>query len=259
MGGSDASQAYGAVMAKNLPVRALPRFFIEDLDLSDTFEIPAEEFAKIHKVLRLGTGDEIAVLPNDGTLVRCRIQGRSAVPIETVHPGTESNIRVTIFQALPKGDRIDTVVRMCTEVGVAEIAFFPAERSVVKWDEKKIEDRLRRMRAIARESAEQCYRSRMPSVTFRPSLTDVLNADPDAIVLSEMEGVPSHFTDVVRQRLASGVEEFALVVGPEGGWAKKELDLVGDRGVTLGPLVLRTDTVGPVVAGLILLGLNSRA
>lgn len=247
-------------MAKgNLPVRALPRFFIEELDLSEEFEIPSEEFSKIHKVLRLGTGDEIAVLPNDGTLVRCRLQGRSAVPFETIALDNAPAYNVTIAQALPKGDRIDTVVRMCTEVGVTKLVFFPGERSVVRWDEKKVEDRLRRMRAVARESSEQCYRGRMPIVEFLPSLKAVLEADKNAIVLSELEGIQNRFTEVVNNRIQAGERAFTLIIGPEGGWAKREFDLIGDRGVTLGPLVLRTDTVGPVVAGLILLGLNPSA
>lgn len=244
---------------KGLPIRALPRFFMEDVDLSGPFEIPPEEFAKVHKVLRLGTGDEIAVLPNDGSLVRCEIQGRSAVPLETTHPNTESSLSVTVIQALPKGDRIDTVVRMCTEVGVAEIAFFPAERSVVKWDEKKVEDRLRRMRAVARESAEQCYRTKLPAITFLSSLKDALAKQPDALVLSEVEGVEREFMAAVQSRLKSGTRSFTLVVGPEGGWAPRELALIGDRGHTLGPRVLRTDTAAPVAAGLILLGLEGSA
>ncbi|MBX3119182.1 MAG: 16S rRNA (uracil(1498)-N(3))-methyltransferase [Fimbriimonadaceae bacterium] len=242
---------------KGLPIRALPRFFIEGLDLSGPFEIPAEEFAKIHKVLRLSTGDEIAVLPNDGRLVRCEIQGRSAAPIETILPNSEPDIQVTLAQALPKGDRIDTIVRMCTEIGVARMVFFPAERSVVKWDDKKIEDRLRRMRAVTRESAEQCFRSRLPQVSFAPSLKTVLEEMNQAIVLSEREGLEKAFATTIRERISAGCREFTLVVGPEGGWAPRELALIGDRGVTLGPLVLRADTAGPVAAGVVLLGLGS--
>lgn len=229
-----------------LPLRALPRIFLPGADPSEPIDLPKEEQEKLHKVLRLPQGSEIAVLPNDGSLIRCEYRARQAVPVSVEWPQTEPSLKVTVAQAFPKGDRLETVIRMCTELGVSGFVLFPAERSVVRWDEKKVADKLRRYEAIAREAAEQSYRSRMPTIQVRSALADVLKSAPEAVVLSEKEGL--------ERKLTRQESEMTIVVGPEGGWAPREMSLIGDRGVTLGPLVLRTDTAAPAAAALLLLG-----
>lgn len=230
------------------PLRALPRLFVAGVDPETALiELPAEAYDKLHKVLRLGTGDEIAVLPGDGRLLRCRIEGRSAIVTEVRQPQTEPARRVTLAQALPKGDKLDDVVRVATEMGCARFALFPSERSVVRWDAKKLDDRLRRLAAIAREAAEVSYRTRLPEIQAFGSLAEVLNTWPDAIVLSEAEGVANH----LMQRL--GGPEVTLVIGPEGGWAPREVALIGERAATLGPRVLRVDTAAAAACALALL------
>lgn len=233
--------------------RALPRVFLPGVDLSDPFELPKAEFEKFHKVLRLGSGDPIAVLPNDGTLWECRLEGRQAVPVRCTRPDVEPEVRVTVAQALPKGDRIETVLRMGTEIGVVRFALFMANRSVVRWDAGKRQDRIRRLEAIVREAAEQSFRTRLPEIVWYDSLKYLLDQHPDAIVLSESEAPLPSLAQVWRQRRSSGFREATLVVGPEGGWSPAEFATIGDRGVTMGPRVLRTDTAGPAAAALILL------
>jgi len=232
---------------RNLPpLRSLPRIFLPGVSADETIELPKEEVDKLRKVLRLNEGDQIAVLPNDGSLIRCEFRAKQAWPIAVEWPQTEAELNLTIVQALPKADRIETVIRMGTEIGVSRFVFFQADRSVVKWDETKRRERLRRLQSIARESAEQSYRTKLPEITFLNDLADVLQTFPHAVVLSEMEGV--------QNTLTRGGKEMVLVVGPEGGWSPKELELIGDRGVTLGPRVLRTDTAGPAAAAILLLG-----
>jgi 16S rRNA (uracil1498-N3)-methyltransferase len=227
-------------------LRALARTFVSGADFSDGFiELPSEELDKLRKVLRLSSGAEIAVLPNDGTLVRCRLDGRQAVALETLRPQTEAPLRLTLAQALPKGDKLDEIVRAGTELGISRFIVFPSERTIVRWEPKKVEDRLRRLSTIAREAAEVSFRTHLPEVVWSDSLAAVLTSEPNATVLSEMEGV----TAVLRP---TG-EQMTLVVGPEGGWAKREFDLIGDRGVTLGPRVLRVDHAGPSAAAILLL------
>ncbi|MFQ3588394.1 MAG: RsmE family RNA methyltransferase [Fimbriimonadaceae bacterium] len=233
--------------------RALPRVFVPGADLSEPFELPRSEWEKFHKVLRLGNGDPIAVLPNDGTLWECRLEGRRAVPVRCTRPEVEPETRVTIAQALPKGDRIETVCRMGTEIGVVRFVLFLADRSVVRWDAEKRQDRIRRLEAIVREAAEQSFRTRLPEIVWCDSLGRLLDAQPDAIVLSESEAPLPSLARVWRERRSAGSREATLVVGPEGGWSPAELAAIGERGVTLGPRVLRTDTAGPAAAARILL------
>lgn len=216
------------------PLRSLTRIFLPGLDTEqESYPLPSEEVDKLRKVLRLPEGAEIAILPNDGRLIRCEFRSKQAWPIATEYPNTEPSVPIWLAQALPKGDRIDTILRMGTELGVAGFLLFPAERSVVRWEASKLAEKRRRFEAVIREAAEQSYRSRLPEFAFAKDLAEVL-CRPDAVVLSEREDVS--------QPLTKTDQPISLVIGPEGGWAPRELDLIGDRGVTLGPLVLRTDT-----------------
>lgn len=230
-------------------MRSLPRVFLPGTTPDGPIALPPDELDKLRKVLRLSSGAEIAVLPNDGSLIRCEFTGREAVPISVEWPGTEPSASITIAQALPKGDRLETVVRMGTEIGVANFLVFPAARSIAKWEDSKRVSRLTRMAAIVREAAEQSFRCRMPTIEWRGSLQAILEEHPDAIVLSEAENEKQKLSRELADRT-----EPVLVIGPEGGWDPAEMKLIGNRGVTLGPLVLRTDTAGVAAAAIALLG-----
>lgn len=215
-------------------VRSLTRIFLPGLNTDqESYPLPSEEVDKLRKVLRLPDGAEIAILPNDGRLIRCEFRLRQAWPIAVEHPNTEPDVAIWLAQAFPKGDRIDTILRMGTELGVAGFLLFPGDRSVARWDTEKQADKRRRFEAVIRESAEQSYRSRLPQLAFAKDLADVLQRE-DAVVLSEREDVLHPLTKTN--------QPVTLVIGPEGGWSPREIELIGDRGVTLGPLVLRTDT-----------------
>lgn len=229
-------------------LRNLPRVFIPGADPNGPIELPKEELNKLRKVLRLSPGAEIAVLPNDGTLIQCHLQVHHAEPIAVHRPDTEPALELTLAQALPKGDKLDEIVRACTEIGVTRFLFFASDRTVVKWDEKKTVDRIHRLETIAREAAEVSFRTRLPILEVTTGLAAVLRMYPDAAVLSEVEGTAAWL------RLTS--QAMTLVVGPEGGWSKLELRLIGDRGVTLGPRVLRVDHAGPAAAAILLLQQN---
>ncbi len=226
-------------------LRALPRVFVPGAVADEPIDLPSEEVDKLRKVLRLSSGAEIAVLPNDGTLIRCEFKGRQALPKEVLRPETEAPLRLTIAQALPKGDKLDEIVRACTEIGVARFILFPSERTVVRWDEHKTESRVNRLRTIAREAAEVSFRTILPEFTIAKGLADVLHLEPSCMVLSEVEST--------KPKLSRTGSEMTIVVGPEGGWSNRELALIGDRGLTLGPRVLRVDHAAPSAAAILLL------
>jgi len=216
------------------PARSLPRMFVPGASPDAEIELPKAEVDKLRKVLRLTAGADIAVLPNDGSLIRATFTGYSAVPVSQEFPATESRVKITLIQALPKGEKLDEIVRAGTELGVFHFTLFPSERTVVRWDQNKLNDRLRRLDTIAREAAEVSYRTQLPTFSYVSSLKDALSAHPEADVLSEVEGLGRRLS---RVRLG----EKAVVIGPEGGWAPRERELIGDRAVTIGPRVLRVE------------------
>ncbi len=230
------------------PQRSLPRVFVPGASADAPIPLSDSEWDKLRKVLRMGVGDPLAVLPDDGTLIRCTLAHKSAQPESVEALATEPARRIVLAQALPKGDRLDDLVRGCTEVGVSGFVLFPADRSVVKWDAAKFRQKVARLEAIVRESAEQSYRALLPKLATADSLKEVLDRYPDAVVLSEVEGVGRG----VRQSL-SGREEAVLVVGPEGGWSPREVAAIGERAATMGPRVLRVDTAAVAACALALL------
>ena len=106
----------------------------------------------------------------------------------------------------------------------------------VKWDEKKVEDKMRRIQALARESAELAFRMRIPTVEFRSNLDEVLTKESGIVALSEQESVTA--------TIKAEEGNVCLVVGPEGGWAPREVESMKPYAVTLGPRVLRTEHAG---------------
>lgn len=218
-----------------------------DAQVGDVIELPKEEVDKLRKVLRLGAGALIVLLAGDGRVFRATFTGQDAELTASEKVETEATKLVTLAQALPKPDKLDEVIRMGTEMGVSRFILFPSERSVVKWDKAKVEDRLRRLRAIAREAAEVSFRTLVPEIQLVGSLQDLLELQPDALVLSEFEGIQVH----LRERIKG--DAVTLVIGPEGGWAPREVAQIGDRAVTLGPRVLRVDTAAAAAVALTVL------
>ncbi len=229
-----------------MPLRALPRVFVPGVSGEEPIELPEEELTKLRKVLRLSSGASLAVLPGDGRLLRCTLQGREAIPEETLYPGTEPVLRLTLAQALPRLDKLEHLIRACTEIGVARFELFPSDRTVVRWEPKKLDQKLRRLESIAREAAEVCFRTHLPEIVYRESFDAVLKASPEARVLSERE-------DERGAMPAFQGDALTLAIGPEGGWSPREVEKIGDRGVTLGPRVLRVDTAAIAAASLALL------
>jgi 16S rRNA (uracil1498-N3)-methyltransferase len=172
------------------------------------------------------------------------MDGKIGVPITQYRPDTEPTLFITLAQALPKGDKLDDIVRSCTEIGVSRFVLFTGARSVVKWDEKKVEDKMRRIQALARESAELAFRMRIPTIELRSNLDEVLSGESSVIALSEQESVSS--------TLKAEGNNVCLVVGPEGGWAPREVKAMRDLAVTLGPRVLRTEHAGFAAAAKLL-------
>ncbi|MFZ4506975.1 MAG: RsmE family RNA methyltransferase [Fimbriimonas sp.] len=226
-------------------LRSLPRVFVPGADPSGSILLPSEELHKLRKVLRLADGAELAILPDDGSVIRARLDDRSALPFEVTFPATEATVELTIAQALPKADKLDEIIRACTEIGAARFVLFPAHRSVVQWDAKKTADRIARLATIAREACEVAFRTRVPTFEVARDLAEVLVRFPEAQVLSEVAGVP---TPLPRPRAQE-----TIVVGPEGGWDQREVQLIGSRAVTLGPRVLRVDHAAPAAAAILLL------
>lgn len=208
--------------------------------------LPPEEAAHALRVLRLAPGDACQALI-DGALFDARIEEtgpRVLLRLEGELPSPEPRVRVTLYQGLPKGDKMDYIAQKCTEAGVFRVAPVLFSRCVVKWEAKDGEKKRARWARIAAEAAKQSGRAVVPQIAPPLTVGQLCAALPGhALALAPWE--EQRGGGIARQW--AGQRDVALVIGPEGGISPEEmaqLRRAGARAVTLGPRILRTETAG---------------
>jgi 16S rRNA (uracil1498-N3)-methyltransferase len=221
----------------------LHRFFVApDTIAGERFPLPPTIERQVRTVLRLGDGDRIVLLGGDGTEALCRIAAGACVVEERRPSAAEPSHRLSVVQALLKGDGLEEVIQRGTEVGVAEFRLTVTERCVVReLSPRKME----RLRVIAREAAEQSERGRIPEIHAPVPFAAVLEAG--AVLLYERATADRGFGELDLPG--------TVLIGPEGGFTPAEVTLARQAGVHvagLGPRILRSSTVAPVVAALVL-------
>lgn len=211
----------------------------------------------IKNVLRMKIGEELSVSNGtDGREYRCGILSyeEDAVVCELrfiKEDGTELPSRITLFQGLPKADKMELIVQKTVELGVHRIVPVAAKRCVVKLDEKKAKSRTARWQAIAEAAAKQSKRRVVPKVTEAVSFAEAVRMasemDVRLIPYELAEGMER--TREIMERLGEN-QDIAVFIGPEGGFDDSEVRLAMENGiepVTLGKRILRTETAGLTV------------
>ncbi len=231
----------------------MPTFFLgADAVHGARVAFDAKETHHLSRVLRLRPGDVVRALDGTGhelTVRLTRVEGRRAEGevLGRQSRSTESPLTLTLVQGLPKGDRMETVIRMATELGVSRIVPVLTERSVVRPDAAGGGGRLARWQRVARESAKQCGRTVLPDVeAVRPLSRWLATRDAGGLLLCLWEDEPASLAERLP---AERVSRATLVVGPEGGLTPAEVSLLTAEGAVvagLGPRILRTETAGPV-------------
>ncbi|WP_164007917.1 16S rRNA (uracil(1498)-N(3))-methyltransferase [Pyxidicoccus trucidator] len=199
-------------------------------------------------VLRLAPGDALEVFDGQGRAFEARVAsvGEEAVRVSLgtarVAPPRRA---VGVLQGLPKGDKLELVLQKGTELGAT--AFYPVAtaRSVVKLEPKRAEERTARWTKIVEEASRQCRRDDVPRVETPRALLDAARALPPGTVLLVLDEEESAVPLGEAFRAAGPGTPVALVVGPEGGLAREEVEelrKIGARNVTLGKRILRTET-----------------
>ena len=214
----------------------------------DTVKITGDDAHHAVRVLRLREGERVTVSDGEGNVVNGVVIGASKNLTVEVLGRTKVERAVPqlrVAQAIPKGPKFDQIVKELTEVGVDEIVPLRTLRSIARWDGA---DRVERLRAIARGAAKQSHRAWLPTVSDPLVIGDVIS-DGLAIVLHEEAHV--RLSTVLPGEPPSKI---TLFIGPEGGFADEEIDVLTAGGVvaaSLGPLILRTEAAGLVAAALV--------
>ncbi len=199
-------------------------------------------------VLRLGEGASLEVFDGTGRAFDARVTHVDAQEVR-LSLGTARTMphrrAVSVLQGLPKGDKLEWVLQKGTELGAA--AFYPVatERSVVKLEPRRAEERTVRWTKIVEEAARQCRRNDVPQVHAPRPLLEAARALAPGTMLLVLDEEESAVPLGEAFRACAPGAPVALVVGPEGGLAREEvaaLVTLGARGVSLGARILRTET-----------------
>lgn len=223
------------------------RFFVALEELPAPTHTLTGENAKHAKVLRLKAGEEVLLCDGQGRECLCRVEDPETLTLslgECRPSASEARVRVSVYMAFPKADKLEHVIQKATELGAAEIVAFPSARCVSKPDEKSLKKKLERWQKIAASAAEQSGRGVIPKVLTVGSYQEALNRAGQAqkaILFYEHED-----TVTLRSALESGpYETISLLTGPEGGLEEKEVTQALEAGLTvctLGKRILRCET-----------------
>ncbi|WP_068784906.1 16S rRNA (uracil(1498)-N(3))-methyltransferase [Paenibacillus phocaensis] len=235
----------------------MQRYFVEPAQFrGQDVTIAGEDARHIGRVMRAKPGDKLIVSDGVSREVLAEItsiepQQVTAAILEELAGSGEPWLQVTVAQSLPKGDKMETVIQKCTEIGAASFLPFLSERTVVQYDSKKEEKRLARWQKIAKEAAEQAHRSRVPAVESPVKWEKLLAALPDydLICLCYEKEEGQQLRDVLKPFAAAlapdAAVKVAVIVGPEGGFTEAEVqeaEAAGAVSVGLGRRILRTET-----------------
>ena len=233
----------------------MPKFFVNKGQISDdVIKIIGEDVLHISKVLRMCEGDSLTVCDGEGddysTIISSITKTEvTAKVISKKRCEAEPNVKVTLFQALPKQGKMEYIIQKNTELGISKIVPVYSKRCVVKPSDKSL-----RWQKVAIEAAKQCGRGVIPQitevVTFDEALKQLSQCE-SSIMLYECE-TETRLKDVISGRKFSDI---GILIGPEGGFEETEVQKAKSfniQTITLGKRILRTETAGAAVLPIIM-------
>ena len=235
----------------------MANFYIEKTAIEgNTAVISGEEAQHISRVLRMKKGDSVTLCDGEGTFYEAVLESFdekcvTAKVLSSRDAETEPDVKITVFQGVPKNPKLETIVQKLTEIGAVRIVPVDTVRAVAKLDKKNKVERLQR---IAREAAKQSKRGIVPTVSeplsFKKAVEEAAKADLAIIPYEEEREVS------LRKALQGKTPKtLSIMIGPEGGFEKEEIQAAKEKGVvsvTLGKRILRTETAPLVVASAVL-------
>ena len=264
----------------------MAKFFVSPEAIhANHVSIVGEDAAHIVRVLRMKPADEILLcdaqgMDYKGVISSLRETSVDVDILQTWRCENEPPIAVTLFQGLPKGDKMEWIIQKCVELGVSEIVPVATEFAVAKMADQKSETKkLVRWNKISQEAAKQCGRGILPQVTSsmnlkaavaRASTFDLVFVpyEKDAAcqehalraLLEKFKAQNSLDSTPAKSAPAQSAPRVAFFIGPEGGFSEKEMDLFLEYAIppiSLGKRILRTETAGMVVLSILMYELEN--
>ena len=237
------------------------RFFVEPSQIGEKeIVITGPDVNHIRNVLRMRAGEELLAADGQGSEYRCILRELQDSEIRAeicrkLSGSAELPSRITLFQGLPKSDKMDLIIQKCVELGVFRIVPVTTKRTVVKLDAKKEESRSKRWTAVSDSAAKQSGRGIIPEISgvqsFREAVEEAGELDVCLIPYEKAENMAR------TREILSGIPAGASIgvfIGPEGGFEEEEVREAmeaGARPITLGRRILRTETAGMAVLAML--------
>ncbi len=227
----------------------MQQVFVNESPIDSKFNITGQDAHHLSTVVRLKVGERIRVSVVGGDNYICEVSDFKdkdvIVSVVEQVPSTELPNRIYLFQAIPKGDRMETIIEKCVELGVFEIIPVEMKNCIVKLDDKKKKSKVERYQAIAKSAAEQSKRSIIPQVhsvmTFKEAFQYAKSLDVLLLPFESKNGMKDTYDAL--DELKPG-QSIGVFIGPEGGFAPSEIEMVEGsmKLISLGHRILRTDT-----------------
>lgn len=239
------------------------QFFIEPDQIQGKYAfIRGNDVNHIKNVLRMKPGDELALSNGtDGKEYRVGIVsfGEDEITCELrfiKEDAIELPCRITLFQGLPKGDKMELIIQKAVELGASEIVPVAMARSVVKLDEKKAAAKVKRWQAISEAAAKQSKRGIIPQVqnvmSYQAAMAYAKSMEVKLLPYELADGIAK--TKELLAAIRPG-QKIAIFIGPEGGFAAEEVALAEENSfctITLGKRILRTETAGMTLLSILM-------
>ncbi|MDF2539955.1 MAG: hypothetical protein K0S76_2976 [Herbinix sp.] len=243
------------------------RFYVTANQIQgEEIAITGPDVNHIKNVLRMKPGDEIVICNGQGKDCYCIInkvsEGEVTTRIHSIQDTqTELKVKITLFQGLPKMDKMELIIQKAVELGVHEIVPVMTKRTIVKLEDKKKEEKkLERWQAIAEGAAKQSGRGYIPRIqpviSFREAVQKAIAMGLGIIPYENANGI-QRTKDLMR-----GLGQYANIgvfIGPEGGFDEAEIELARTNQIapiTLGRRILRTETAGLAILSMMMLELE---
>lgn len=223
----------------------MPHFFVDEEIQSKEYSLYGEDGRHISKSLRMSKGESLTLCSPSGTVHNCVVQDIDGdmVRVDVLSSEisqAEPDVKVTLYQALPKGDKMELIIQKAVEIGVHKIVPMISSRCVSRPDKKSLAKKILRWQKIAKQAAMQSGRGIVPQVgecvTFNEA---VKNAKGEKVIFYELGG------ESVKTILKDNPSEISMFIGSEGGFSSEEVNLVTEnkgRKATLGKRILRAET-----------------
>lgn len=242
----------------------MPKFFITNNqiknneiylignDVKHIANVLRKQIGCIINICNMETSDnflcEIEEINKDS--IKCKI-------IEIIKSEAESNVDITIFQGIPKAEKMELIIQKCTELGAKHFIPVQMERCVVKLDDRAERKKLERWQKIAETAAKQSGRDIIPTVENSINLAKLCNLIQkyDIVLLAYENEEQNKLKDELKNIKNKKDLKIGIIIGPEGGIEKQEIEklqLAGAKVITLGKRILRTETVGISITSIIM-------